>query len=182
METDLDILMNRIEPYLGIFDGILRRGHSTYESYAPEIILDHDASTQAHCTYRHILKEAQLALDELPHVEHLELRGQNLWQFKELDVVCRLKKTDENGVSTNYPTPQAMAFDDGDELPGLPAAPSRLTIGYLLDETGMGFARSQVSFPTRRGALWCAAIVPSNMREAGERAWYEVTKQTRFSI
>lgn len=180
METDIEVLMGRIEPYLDTLDGILRRGHKTYETYPAEIVLDHDASTQAHCTYRHILKEAHLTLDGLPNVEHMDLRGQNLWLFRDANVVCRMKKTDENGVSTNYPTPQAVAFDEGDELPGLPAAPTRLTIGYLLDATGTGYARSQVSLPTRRGALWCAAIVPSTMREADDRAWYEVTKQMRL--
>ena len=180
METDIHVLMNRIEPYLDIFDGILRRGHTTYEGYPPEIVLDHDASTQAHCTYRHILKESHLVLDSLPHVEHMDIRGQNLWLFKNANVVCRMKKTDENGVSTNYPTSQAVDFDEGRELPGLPAAPTRLTVGYLLDETGTGYARSQVSFPTRRGALWCAAIVPKSMRETDEQAWYEVTKQMNF--
>jgi len=180
METDIDVLMGRIEPYLDIFDGILRRGHATYEAYPPEIVLDHDASAQAHCTYRHILKEARLVLDTLPHVEHMDLRGQNLWLFKDANVIIRMKKTDENGVSSNYPTPQAKAFDDGDELPGLPAAPTRLTVGYLLDATGMGYGRSQVSLPVRRGAMWCAAIVPINMREAGDQSWYEVTKQLRI--
>ncbi|MDP3255454.1 MAG: hypothetical protein Q8S58_12160 [Bosea sp. (in: a-proteobacteria)] len=182
METDIDVLLPRIEPYLDVFDGVLRRGHAVYESYPPEVAIDHDASTQAHCTYRHILKEAHLALDALPHVEHMDIRGQNVWLFKDANVVLRLKKTDENGASSNYPTPQALAFDVGEELPGLPAAPTRLTVGYLLDETGMGFKRSQVSLPTRRGALWCAAIIPADMRAAEDRAWYEVTKQSRFRL
>lgn len=180
METNIDVLMTRIEPYLDVFDGILRRGHATYEKYPPEIAVDHDASTQAHCTYRHILAESQLALGSISNIQHIDIRGQNLWLFKNENVVCRMKKTDENGVSSNYPTLQAQDFDEGKELPGLPAAPTRLTIGYLLDATGSGFLRSQVSLPTRRGVMWCAAIVSGELREVGERPWYEVTKQLRF--
>ena len=180
METDINIIMGRIVPYLDIFDGVLRRGHATYERYPADVVLDHDASTQAHCTYRHILKEGRSALDGLPHVEHLDIRGQNLWLFKDVNVACRFKKTDEDGVSANYPTPQATAFDDGDELPGLPAAPTRLTVGYLLDETGLGYVRSQVSLPTNRGAMWCAAIVSATTRGGDEVPWYEVNRQKNF--
>jgi hypothetical protein len=49
------------------------------------------------------------------------------------NAVIRFKKTDEDGVSSNYPTPQAKAFDRSEELTGLPAAPTRLIIGYLLN-------------------------------------------------
>jgi len=93
------------------------------------------------------------------------------------NAVVRFKKTDEDGVSSNYPTSQARAFDGGDELPGVPASPTRLTVGYLLDETGTTFMRSQISLPTNRGVIWCAAVIPADYRESDESAWYEVTKQ-----
>lgn len=180
METNIDVVMGRLEPYLDPFDTILRFGHQTYEAYPSDLVLDHDASTQAHCTYRHILAEAHRVLGEMSGIEHLEIRGQNLWLFKEANVVCRFKKTDENGVSANYPTSQAKDFDAGKELPGLPPAPTRLTVGYLLDPVGVGYSRSQISLPTKRGALWCAAIVPHSEREADEQAWVEVTRQGHF--
>ena len=161
METDIDVIMDRLAPYLDRLDAILRHGHATYERYAPEIVLDHDASTQAHCTFRHTLAEAHRILDELPSVRHMEIRGQNLWLIEPANSVIRFKKTDEDGVSSNYPTPQAVAFDEGEDLPRLPPKPTRLTAGYLLDATGTGFMRSQISLPTNRGAMWCAAIVPA---------------------
>ncbi|MER9236833.1 hypothetical protein NKI56_33360 [Mesorhizobium sp. M0622] len=180
MEIDIGIIMDRLSPYLDCIDAILRHGHTTYERYAPEIVLDHDASTQAHCTFRHTLAEAHRTLDDLPNVRHMEIRGQNLWLIETANSVIRFKKTDEDGVSSNYPTPQAVAFDDGDELPGLTPMPTRLTAGYLLDATGTGFMRSQISLPTNKGAMWCAAIVPFESRAADETAWHEVTRQRRF--
>ena len=180
METDIYEVMGRIESYLDTFDAILRHGHSVYESYPPELVVDHDASAQAHCTYRHILAEAEKVFGDFPEVQHMKIRGQNLWLFKDVDVVCRFKKTDENGVSANYQTAQARDFEEGRELPGLPPAPTRLTVGYLLDEFGVGYARSQVSLPVKMGALWCAAIVPIAKREAEERPWIEVTRQRRL--
>ncbi|NQW08902.1 MAG: hypothetical protein HQ481_03330 [Alphaproteobacteria bacterium] len=181
METKISVVMERIEPYLDLFDRIVRHGHEVYSSYPPDIAVDLDSSAQAHCTYRHIKAEAHSVLDELPGVRHVDMRGQNLWLIEPANIVCRFKKTDEDGVSTNYPTPQAKAFDRGDDLPGLPLEPTRLTIGYLLDAAGIGFVRSQVSLPAGRQTLWCAAIVPADAREVGETAWYEATKQTRLA-
>ena len=179
METDIEIVMGKMAHYLDRLDSILRHGHGVYETYPPAVVLDHDASTQAHCTFRHTLAEAHRVLDDLPNVRHMEIRGQNLWLIESANAVIRFKKTDEDGVSSNYPTPQAIAFDEGEELPGLPPKPTRLTAGYLLDATGTGFMRSQISLPTNRGAMWCAAIVPLDAKEAGEAAWYEVTRQRR---
>jgi hypothetical protein len=179
VETNIEIVMGRMDPYLARIDTVLRHGHAIYETYNPAIVLDLDASTQAHCTFRHTLAEAHRVLNDLPSVRHMEIRGQNLWLIEPANAVIRFKKTDEDGVSSNYPTPQAVAFDEGDELPGLPPKPTRLTAGYLLDATGTGFMRSQISLPTNKGAMWCAAIVPLDARGASEAAWYEVTRQRR---
>lgn len=181
MEIDIQDVMDGMDPYLASIDGILRCGVDFYHNeYPPHVAIDHDASTQAHCTFRHILAEAHRVLDDIPQVRHLLIRGQNLWLIEPANAVIRFKKTDDDGVSSNYPTPQAMSFDCGEELPGLPKAPTRLTAGYLLDETGTGFVRSQISLPTRNGAMWCAAIIPEPLRQEGEASWYEVTRQRRI--
>jgi hypothetical protein len=180
LDAEIDLTMSRMEPYLDRLDAILREGHAVYETYPPELVVDHDASTQAHCTNRHILAAAHRTLDDLPGVRSMEIRGQQLWLFETANAVVRLKKTDEDGVSSNYPTPQAQAFDEGEELPGLTPKPTRLTAGYLLDATGTGYLRSQISLPTKRGALWCAAIIPAGMRQADEKPWHEVTRQKRM--
>ncbi len=84
---------------------------------------------------------------------------------------------DEDGRASRYPTKQARDFDRGDELPGLPPAPVRLTAGYLLDPTGTELIRSQISRPNGRKIEWCAAIVPTEERKPGERIWIDVTRQ-----
>lgn len=135
MTKDIEAVMASLSPYLDLFDGILRRGHQVYEGYPPELVIDHDSSTQAHCTYRHILAEARREFEDHNLVRHLELRGQNLWLIEDANAVIRFKKTDENGVSSNYQTKQARDFDCGEPIPGLPPEPVRLNAGYLLDET-----------------------------------------------
>ncbi|MGD1870823.1 MAG: hypothetical protein ACFB0F_15190, partial [Neomegalonema sp.] len=63
--------MDRISPYLDTFDAVLRHGHAIYEGYPPEVALEHDASSQAHCTYRHILAEAHREFEGSEIVRHL---------------------------------------------------------------------------------------------------------------
>jgi hypothetical protein len=110
----------------------------------------------------------------------IEIRGLKLWLFESASVVVRFKKMDEDGRSRNYPTKQARDFDAQLELPGLPPKPVRLTAGYLLDETGIDFVRSQIARPYGREALWCGAVIPREDRKPGERIWIDVTRQRRF--
>ena len=181
MQTNISAVMGGLTDYIDIFDDILRHGHETYDRYPPEFVVDHDSSTQAHCTFRHILAKALGELGDLPQVKHFDIRGQNLWFIEPSSTIVRFKKTDENGTSSNYPTPQAVAFDKGEVLPGLPAEPTRLTVGYLLDQTGSQYVRSQVSLPLK-GVGWCAAIIPAAARNDEEAGWYEVSKQPRFAV
>lgn len=180
METNIKIIMDNLSGHLETFDEILRAGHSIYEHYPTDLIVDHDASTQAHCTFRHILACAHASFSDIPDVHHLYIRGQNLWHLERANCVIRFKKTDEDGVSTNYPTIQARNFDKGLPIPGLPPEPTRLNIGYLLDDTGLGFVRSQVALPVGRSTMWCAAIISQADREEGEQVWRDVTRQPRF--
>ena len=106
--------------------------------------------------------------------------GLKLWLFETASVVIRFKKMDEDGRSRNYPTRQARDFDAQLELPGLPPKPDRLTVGYLLDETGTEFVICQIARPDGREALWCGAIVPRGDRKPGDRIWIDVTRQRRF--
>lgn len=177
MDNDIQAVMNRVSLYLDQWDGILRWAHSVYTRYPPEFVVDHDSSTQAHCTYRHILAEAHRVFAGARDARHLELRGQHLWLFEPADVVIRFKKTDAGGISTNYPTKQAKDFENGEPLPGLLPAPTRLNVGYLLDATGLGFVRSQVALPIGRSTRWCAAIVPQAERQPKESRWRDVTRQ-----
>ncbi len=181
METEIEEIMGRIEGYLDPFDAILRHGHDVYESYPAEIVIEHDASAQAHCTHRHILAEAQRRFDADNNARHFEIRGLNVWLLERENVIVRFKKTDWNGVAANYPTRQALDFDRGNALPGLPEEPTRLNVGYLLDDLGVGYERSQVALPAGKSTMWCAAIVASEDREIGQPIWQDVTREPRLS-
>lgn len=104
-----------------------------------------------------------------------------LWLYEKANVVIRLKKMDEDGKSSNYPTKQARDYDAQRELPELPLPPVRLTAGYWLDRTGQIVNRVQIARPNgRRAPTWCAAVFPSEQRTAGECIWIDVTRQRGF--
>ncbi|MFY9642724.1 MAG: hypothetical protein WCD20_15565 [Rhodomicrobium sp.] len=176
LET-LDVLGDAI---LDEFDEIARTAHGRYRDYRPEDLIELSARAQATCTYDHMLAEADRRFIGRSGVRTLDIRGLKLWMFEESNVVVRFKKMDEDGRSRNYPTKQAKDFDAQKELPGLPSPPVRLTAGYWLDQTGVEFNRSQIGRPEGKGMLWCAAIVPKDKRQEGEKIWLDVTKQRRF--
>jgi len=139
-----------------------------------------DIRAQATCTYSHMVAAADRRFLGQPGIRPLDIRGLKLWLFETASIVIRFKKMDEDGRSRNYPTKQARDFDAQLELPGLPPKPVRLTVGYLLDETGSEFVRCQIARPDRREALWCGAVIPREDRKPGERIWIDVTRQRRF--
>jgi hypothetical protein len=177
MEETLDAMGDEL---LIELDEIARHANARYRTYQPADLVELDVRAQAACTYCHMLAEADRRFVNRPDVRTLDIRGLKLWLFKNANVVIRLKKMDENGQSRNYPTKQAEDFDAQKQLPGLPLPPVRLTAGYFLDKTGTTVVRSQIARPQRRGANWCAAVLPREDRKPGKRIWIEVTGQGRF--
>ena len=179
-KRSMEETMDGLKPILDDIDGILRAAHSRFQAYRPEDLIELDPRAQAACTYCHAVAEADRRFATKSAIKPIEIRGLKLWVFDEANVVVRLKKTDEDGKSRNYPTKQAKDFDAGRELPRLPMPPVRLVAGYYLDPTGT-FVRSQIARPTgKKNIMWCAAIVPIAERAASGRAWVEVTRGMGF--
>lgn len=171
--------MAALEPVLDDLDQIARSAHAKYRAYAPDVLLELDARAQAACTYAHMSAEADRRFIGRTGVRDIDIRGLRLWLFEDANAVLRLKKMDEDGLTKNYPTEQARDFDRGNDIPGLPMPPIRLTAGYLLDApTRTQFIRTQVARPVgRKRTLWCVAVVPLEDRRAEGRAWRDVTRQ-----
>lgn len=177
-KRSLEETMIALGAVLDDFDDIARIAHAKYRAYDPAVLVEHDARAQAACTYAHMSAEATRRFLTKEGIRELNIRGLRLWLIENANAVVRLKKMDEDGLARNYPTEQARGFDRGYDLPGLPMPPVRLTAGYLLDETGTQFIRTQVARPIgKERTMWCAAIVQAEQRGPGERAWRDVTRQ-----
>lgn len=177
----MDDILDGLGALLDEIERVPRNAHALYRSYGDQILLEHDPRAQAACTYCHMASEADRLFTGHQGVRPLDINGLRLWFLEDADLVIRFKKMDEDGRGRNYPTKQARNYDRGYDLPGLPMPPVRLTAGYLLDVTGTQFIRTQIARPlgTRR-TMWCAAIVPTEERKFGERAWRDVTRQGRL--
>jgi hypothetical protein len=181
MARSMDEDMAAIEDLLDDFDQVARGAFATYRGYAPEVLLEHDVRAAAACTYCHMVAEADRRFLGRAGITTLDVRGLKVWLVGD-SAIIRFKKMDEDGRTRNYPTKQAVKFDKGDPLPGLPEPATRLSIGYLLDLTQTQFVRTQIAKPAgRRTIEWCAAIVPAGPEGGvGARRWEDVTRQGRF--
>jgi hypothetical protein len=182
----MDELMGLIDFLVDDLDAICRTAFTTYRGYGPEVLVEHDARTAANCTYSHMASEAERRFSlHHPKVQLLDPRplgGLKVWRVGQIgaDALIRFKKHDEDGYSRNYPTKQARQYDRGLVLPGLPPEAVRLSVGYFLDATGTEFIRTQVARPAGKRIDWCVAIVSQTERRAGEKLWFEVTRQRKL--
>lgn len=174
----IDVVMGRLEHVLDDFDAIARHAHATFLSYPINIRVELKPRAAANCTYDHMVAEADRRFLDVRDIKPMDIRGLKLWLFGD-DVVIRLKKMDEDGKVRNYPTKQARDFDLMRPLTGLPPAPARVSVGYVLDVTGQEIVRVQVARPNGKNVDWCAAIVPQDKRQQGGKVWEDVSKQTR---
>ena len=181
MRPDQQSVMASLDPFLDDFYAIAIHGHAMYHRYPAEFLIEHSKRASAACIYDHMVEEAERRFATRSDVRAIEIRGLRLWIVGDL-AVMRAKKMDEDGRSRNYPTKQAKAFDRMEQLPGLPAIPVRLTMGYLLDETETAIKRVQVAQPDGKNIDWCAAILPPEEAASSARRWIDVTAQERMIV
>lgn len=181
-ERSIAEIMNGLDPLLDDFDLIARSGFAKYRGYPADVLVDHDARAAASCTYCHILAGAEAGLTGRPGVVAKDIQGLKVWLIGETAVI-RWKRMNEAGLVAVYPTQQTLDyFDQGVDLPGLPAPAARLSVGYFLDPTATEYVRTQVAREESRKRIdWCAAIVPPDDRASGEARWRDVTVQRRIS-
>ncbi len=176
--TQMDA-MSALDPYFDDLDAICRDSHTKYRGYPPELLIEHDRRAEANCIYSHMRADAERRFGDRPGIAHINIRGLFLWVIGQV-VTIRFKKMDEDGRSRNYPTKQALDYDRQQELPGLPAPPVNLVVGYLLDPTATEIVRVQVARPLGRDMMdWCSALVPTSDRIAGQPRWVDATRQAR---
>jgi hypothetical protein len=175
--------MTRLDPLLDEFSAIAHHAVNFFRGYRPDVLVELSPRSAANCIYDHMVAECERRFIGRSDVRLLDIRGLKLWLIGEdrHHTVLRWKKMDEDGRSRNYPTKQAQDFDRQQQLPGLPALPVRIAVGYLLDPSGTSVRRVQVARPNGMRVDWCAAIVPVEQRGAEGKKWADVTQQSRFA-
>lgn len=76
-------------------------------------------------------------------------------------LVVQMKKLNERGLPSNYPTPTALKFAAQVKIAGIPAG-TRLTLGYVLDSRGTDIAEVRLLLQLGARVEWSQAISSSN--------------------
>ena len=170
----MEEVMGFLAPHIDDLDQIPRLAHAKFRTYPPEVLPELDSRAQAACIYAHMVAEADRRFLNKSAIVSKEINGLKVWLIDD-KAVLRLKKMDEDGQSRNYPTKQAMDYDKGLDLPGLPPEAARVSAGYLLNPTQTEIVRVQIARPQGvKRVLWNVVIVPAT--ESRQR-WVEVTRQ-----
>lgn len=72
-------------------------------------------------------------------------------------LVVQMKKLNDRGMPSNYPTPTAVAFAAQLKVPGMPAG-TRLTLGYVLNSHGTGIAAVRLLAQLGNTVAWSREI------------------------
>lgn len=177
-----DVMLSLGEERLLMFDNVLRTGVAAYFKIALALRVEHDSRAQAAVTYSHIVAEAERQFDNLPGVRFMEIQQLKLWLFEDPDVVVSFKKMNKYGHVKRHDSKQQRDFDAQLPLEGLPIPPTRLRVGYLLDDFATNYVRTQIATPNNKSNFWCVAIHPQEDRVAGQSIWYDITQQKKLGI
>lgn len=168
INPDQEEVMRLLEPDLSriypIFPAAVALYNSEVSAKARAELDDSAAAKSTHC---HVWAGFQREFLDESGYDFLEVRGLKVLNIRD-QLLIRAKKVDANGRHRNADTAQQRAFDAQENLPGLPAAATRLVIGYQPDIAFSEVERVIVRRPLGR---WVSQIV-----EADEAPhWIDIT-------
>jgi hypothetical protein len=169
---DQEACMGILEPHFDDIYGCFTAGMAMYQRSPSKVKAEHDDRAAAASMHSHVIAEAQRRFDEKPGVTLLSVRNLMVLNVNDL-IVGRWKKVNDGGRSrSNMSSKQARDFDRQLELPGVPAAATRLTLGYEPDPAFSRIERVIVSCPLGPTIVWASQIV---IIESEKASWVDIT-------
>ncbi len=166
-------VMQDLEEFLPAFTDALNYAFKKYfQEYPANVRADHDTTTQANCIYDHLLARIQSLLDGRKGVRFIVAHGLTVLVIRTRYAI-KFKKLTETGVSSNVRTEQSDAFDQQEELEGMPPRAIHLKVGYVSDSSNTLIERLLVVCPNGQTVAWAQQF---GLGEAADQ-WADVTKQ-----
>lgn len=160
-EPDLDqaSCMAFLETHLERLHRAVDRAFGRYHETPPHILAEHDEKAATSSVHSHIVHEIEREFSDVTGAAVLEINGLKLLNVGDR-AVLRFKKVDEDGRHRNHTSGQQERFDRQLSLPGLPAAATRLTLGYEPDPAFAEIVRVTIGCPHghKCAPLWLAQI------------------------
>lgn len=123
------------------------------------------ARTSANVVFERIIARAIPEFDSMPGM-YIKTGHQTVHFLYQSAVLFRFKKGDENGLSRNYPTQTALAFNDQNcDLFGAPGI-SRIDVVYQLDRLATRVADVAVVARHESNVLWSYSILDADAKSA----------------
>lgn len=139
-----DQVITLIEPYS---EPLYRVGSEPFARYLgeyPNLAL-HSPRTRANIVWDLMIDQVQQEFRGLRNTEILPGPSGTIL-LAIADKVCfRCKKLDDDGMPSNYPTAAAQRWDTDEDLPGIPSALERLSLGYKLNNLQTGVLAVQIT-------------------------------------
>ena len=127
-----DQVITVIEPHS---EQLYRVGSEPFARYIQEYpnLALHSPRTRANIVWDLMIDQVQREFRGVRNTEII-MRPSGIVLLAIADKVCfRCKKLDEDGLPSNYPTSAALSWDRDEDLPGIPSALERLSLGYKLN-------------------------------------------------
>lgn len=123
------------------------------------------ARTSANVVFERMIARAIPEFDPMPGM-HIKTGHQTVHFLYQSAVLFRFKKGDERGLSRNYPTQTALAFNDQNcDLFGAPGI-SRIDVVYQLDRLATCVADVAVVARHESNVLWSYSILDADAKTA----------------
>lgn len=180
MSRSMEQILGEMEPYLPTLDEITRSAHKKYRERDPIDHVEFSKRTERSVIYDYIVLDADKRFSITPDIVPLEVQQLKVWFFSRENVLVRFKRMDESSRTRNVETVQALAYDAQEELPNFPVAADRLTVGYILDRTGVNYVTTRIGRPQGKTWDWCVTIVSEDSRIEGMPIWENPQDQFAF--
>ena len=169
MLIEFDIAYGALLPYFDRLWGVVNGGWGDWSTeISPKVRALASARTRA-CMVNDFMRDRGSRLAEQDaDVKAVIRRQMFVLVFSPPDfpgsIGVRLKKLDEDGISSNQPTLQVREFRDQLALPGV-QADYHLETGYVVDRFGSALTSIDLVCPSGEGIYWKAEIVPNDARQ-----------------
>jgi hypothetical protein len=105
---------------------------ASWQSEYPNLAL-HTPRTRANVLYDLMVNQARIEFRGIRGTAIIDPPSGVVLLDIDQQVLIRFKKLDDDSLPRNYPTLAAKDWDIGEDLPGIPSSPQRLSLGYRLN-------------------------------------------------
>ncbi len=139
-----DEVISVVEPYSEQLYSIGAEPFAEYMEKYPNLAI-HSTRTRANIIWDLMVNRVHREFRGVSSTKIIVTRNGVVLLIVAEKVCIRFKKLNMGGFPSNFPTPAAINWDRGEDLPGIPSAPQRLSLGYKLNRLQTAVVEVQIT-------------------------------------